>query len=100
MSFEFSVAGKQLRRGTSRVMVEANGVGAQEPAHAFDQVWLGRFFHEMKMVSHEAIGVHLPARFLAGFDAAALMLFDFLRNSDLLPCSATSYGDSDGLAAC
>ena len=30
-------------------MVEANGVGAQEPAHAFDQVRLGRLGHEMNM---------------------------------------------------
>src|SRR5687768_18375338 len=48
-------------------MVEANGVGAQKPAHAFDQVRFGRLGHEVKMVPHEAIGVHLPAGFLAGF---------------------------------
>jgi hypothetical protein len=42
-------------------VVEANGIGAQQPTHAFNKVRLGGFCHEMEMVSHEAIGVQLPS---------------------------------------
>jgi hypothetical protein len=48
-------------------VVEANGVGAEKPAHAFDQVRFRRLRHQVKMISHETVGVHLPAGFLAGF---------------------------------
>lgn len=48
-------------------VVEPNGVGAEKPAHAFDEIRLGRFGHQVKMISHEAICVKLPAGFLAGF---------------------------------
>jgi hypothetical protein len=47
-------------------MVEANGIGAQQPAHAFNEVRLGGFCHEMEMVSHQATGVQLPSSFMTG----------------------------------
>ena len=46
--------------------VEAAGVGAQEPFHARDQIGPGRLDHQMKMIFHEAIGMHLPGSFGAG----------------------------------
>jgi hypothetical protein len=46
-------------------VIEPNRVGAQEPAHAPDQVRLGRFHHHMEKVAHQAIGLNLPAGFLA-----------------------------------
>ena len=47
--------------------VEAAGVGAKEPFHANDEIGLGRFGDQMKMIAHEAPGVELPAGFFAGF---------------------------------
>ena len=47
-------------------MVQANGVGAQVPAHALNEVGFGRFHDEMKMVGHEAVSVDLPGGFMAG----------------------------------
>ena len=40
--------------------VEARGVSAEEPLHARDQIGLGRFHDQMKMIVHETIGMHLP----------------------------------------
>ena len=46
-------------------VIEPNRAGAQEPAHAPDQVRLGRFHHHVEVVAHQAIGMNLPAGFLA-----------------------------------
>ena len=46
--------------------VEPLGVNAQEPLHACHQVGFGRLHHQVKVVAHQAIGMHLPAGFLAG----------------------------------
>ena len=48
-------------------VVEPNGIGAQQPPHSFHQIRLRRFCHGMKMVSHQAIGMNLPASFRASF---------------------------------
>jgi hypothetical protein len=48
-------------------VVEPNGVGAQQPAHSFHQIRLRRFCDEMKMVSHQTIGMNLPGSFRASF---------------------------------
>ena len=40
--------------------VEPTGVGAQEPLHPSHQVGVGSLDHEVKMVGHQAIGMHLP----------------------------------------
>jgi hypothetical protein len=44
-----------------------NGVGALQPAHTGHQIGLGRFQYQMVMIAHQAISMHLPAGFLAGF---------------------------------
>lgn len=41
--------------------VEPTGVGAQQPFHARDQIGLGRFDREMKMIGHQAIRMDFPA---------------------------------------
>src|ERR1043166_1904257 len=43
--------------------IEAAGGSAQKPLHPGDEVGEGSFEHQMKMVSHEAIGVDLPLGF-------------------------------------
>jgi hypothetical protein len=45
--------------------VEATGVSAQKPFHPNDEIGLGRFDHQMKMIWHQDIGVNLPT----GLDA-------------------------------
>ncbi len=42
--------------------VEPARVSAQKPFHARNQVRLGRFDHQVKMIRHEAVGMNLPAR--------------------------------------
>ena len=62
----FVSAGEDMS-GEFVAAVEAVCIGAQEPAHAIDQIGFGRFNDEVKMVAHEAIGMHLPAGLQAGF---------------------------------
>ena len=40
--------------------IEANGIGAQQPLHAGHQVGLGCLDNQMKMIGHQAIGMHQP----------------------------------------
>ena len=47
-------------------VIEPEGVGAQEPTHPRHQVRLGRFHHQMKVVAHQAIGMHLESCLLTG----------------------------------
>jgi len=47
-------------------VVQPDGVRAQQPAHALDQLGVGRFHDQVKMVAHQAAGVDLPAGPLAG----------------------------------
>ena len=47
-------------------MIQADGVGAQKPAHAGHPIRVGRLQHQMKMVAHQAIGMDLPFGLLAG----------------------------------
>src|SRR3989454_6446767 len=46
-------------------MVETQCVVAQQPAHTGHQVGIGRLHNQMKMVSHQAIGMHLETSLLA-----------------------------------
>ena len=41
--------------------IEPSRVSAQKPFHARNQVRLGRFDYQVKMIRHEAIGMNLPA---------------------------------------
>src|SRR2546423_8296247 len=47
--------------------VETGSVGPQKPFHASDEIGKRRFDHEVKMIAHQAIGVHLPAGLFARF---------------------------------
>src|SRR5579862_6309167 len=47
--------------------IKSSGVSSQEPFHASGQVGFRRLDHQMKMISHQTIGMDLPARFGAGF---------------------------------
>ena len=47
-------------------VVEADRVGAQQPAHARHQVGLRRLDHQMKVIPHQAIGMDLKPRLLTG----------------------------------
>ena len=42
-------------------------VGAEEPLHSVYQIGPGRLYHQVKMIGHQALGVHLPVAFRAGF---------------------------------
>ena len=54
--------------------IRALGIGAQQPLHAKRQVRLGCFHHQMKMITQETIGVHLPAGLQRGFTDSAQKL--------------------------
>src|SRR6266498_2209318 len=45
--------------------VEPARVSAQKPFHARNQVGMGRFEHQVKMIRHEALGMNRPARLAA-----------------------------------
>ncbi len=53
-------------------VIEPNRVAAQKPAHAGDNIRVGRLSHQVKMVAHQAIGMHLETGLLdprsEGFD--------------------------------
>ena len=55
-------------------MVEPRRVGAQEPFHTRHSVSVERLHHRMKMIGHQAPGMHLPtglgARFAQGGEKA------------------------------
>ena len=40
-------------------------VRAEQPFHPRDQIGLGSFNYQVKVVAHQAIGVHLPASLFA-----------------------------------
>jgi hypothetical protein len=46
--------------------VEPDDADAQESAHSRDQVGQRRLHHEMKVIAHQAIGMHLKTRLLTG----------------------------------
>ena len=48
-------------------VIETDGIGALQPSHASHQIGLGGFKGDVIMIWHEAIGMHLPAGFLARF---------------------------------
>lgn len=51
--------------------VKPGGVGAQEPLHPGHQVGSRRFHHEMEVIGHETIGMHLPSGFPTGLGQRA-----------------------------
>jgi hypothetical protein len=47
--------------------VEADRVRAEQPFHAAHQIAQRRFHHEMEMIAHQAMGMHLPIALPARF---------------------------------
>ena len=47
--------------------IEPAGVCPQKPLHAGDQVGVGRLDHQVKMIGHQTIGMHLPGGLTTGF---------------------------------
>src|ERR1035441_3605391 len=45
-------------------VVQADGVRAEEPPHPGHKVGVGRFQHQVEVVPHQAVSMHLPAGFL------------------------------------
>jgi len=60
------------------VPIEPPGARAQEPFHPGDRVGLRCFYHQKKMIAHQAAGVDLPFGLEAGF------------GEDIQKCSAVS----------
>ncbi len=48
-------------------MIKTNGVGAQQPPHALNEIRIGGLDNQMKVVAHQAIRVELPAGLLTRF---------------------------------
>jgi hypothetical protein len=46
--------------------VKTHRVCAQQPFHPLNQICSRRLHHQMKMIAHQTVGVHLPAALLAG----------------------------------
>ena len=73
-------------------MVQPNRIGAQEPGHAGHQVGIGGFDDQMKMVAHQAKGMHLEAGFLTGFrQGLEIILPVYIIQADVLPPVAPAH---------
>src|SRR5256885_16167024 len=48
-------------------MIETNRVGALQPGHPRDEIWLRSFENQMVMIAHQAVGMNLPSGFYTGF---------------------------------
>jgi len=48
-------------------VIEPDGASAQKPAHPCYQIGIGRFYHQVKMVRHQAVGMHLVTGLQARF---------------------------------
>src|SRR5439155_809032 len=64
-NWEGQISVSEKKRISDETHVEPSGVSAQKPFHARNQVRLGRFDHQVKMIGHEAIGMNLPSRLAA-----------------------------------
>jgi hypothetical protein len=87
-------------------VVQADNVGSEEPTHPNCPVVIGRFHHQVKVVSHEAIRADLSAGLLAsllqGFEE---VLAIHIMNKNVLPVVAPVHEVVDGprdtpLASC
>jgi hypothetical protein len=58
--------------------VEPRSVGAQQPLHSLDQIASRRFQNDMKMVAHQAEGMHLPIGLCAAFTQGSQEEFGIL----------------------
>ena len=46
-------------------MIEPDGIGAEQPAHSRPQIGGRGSNHQVKVITHQTIGVVLPSRLLA-----------------------------------
>ena len=58
--------GRKLNESWLATQLRPYGICAEEPAHALHKVRIGGFHDQVEMIFHQAVGVHLPAGFLAG----------------------------------
>jgi hypothetical protein len=67
--------------------VDTHGVGGEQPFHAGDQVALRRLDHQMKVIVHEAPGMHLPGGLLTSLrqsfnEEPSVRIVEEARNTD------------------
>ena len=48
-------------------VIEPDGVSTQKPAHPCHQIGIGRLHHQVEMVPHQAVGMHLETGLCARF---------------------------------
>ena len=70
--------------------VKALRISAQKPLHPIDQIGLSGFHHEMKMIAHQTVSVHLPAGLGAGLSKGKEKLLPILliQENKLAPITA------------
>ena len=72
--------------------VESAGRGTQKPFHPRHQIGLGRLHHQVKVVGHQAEGMHLPVRFAAALGQSFQEAFSVgIIFEDRLPPVATAH---------
>ena len=71
-------------------MVQADGVGTEEPAHSLDEVGVGRLQNQVEMIPHQAVGMHLPISLLTSFGKRLekIVPVDIINEYVLLPVAA------------
>jgi len=83
-------------------VIESNRLGAQQPTHPRHEVRLGRLDHHVKMITHQATGMHLEPCLLAGLrQGLEELLSSDIILEDLIPaipaahdaCPAVAFGD-------
>jgi hypothetical protein len=57
---------------------QPRSAGAQQPLHSLDQIASRSFQNDMKMVAHQAEGMHLPIGFCAAFTQGSREEFGIL----------------------
>ena len=73
-------------------VVEPDRVGALEPGHSGHQVRFRSFDHQVVVVGHQAVRMHLPARLLAGLGQGLDEIMPIhIIQEDLIPAVATAH---------
>jgi hypothetical protein len=62
-----SIPSAEEMPGQSVAPIETRRIGAQKPLHSSDEIWLRRFYDQVKMIWHQAIGMDSPACLRADF---------------------------------
>src|SRR5208337_1018022 len=78
-------------------VVEPDAVGALEPGHPGHQVRFRSFDHQVIVVGHQAVRMHLPARLLAGLGQGLDEIMPIhIIQEDLIPPVATAHESIHG----